>query len=343
MWSWSRPGHDVFLAKFDLRSSAGALVAFVFSDQHFADHLLIVDVNLTTGHSRELLTFRTGPLSLTGLRLCGDYFACHVFNEDFVLLINWRAEEFILFGAFYTPTQSWLTICPGGYLMLAYNAANAPPHVRLYSFASFDGLWRPISELDLDVNDRFNATRIRPAISLQLPSNDMSGESMRANSSLTLLESPIHAETCELISEVVDVVTVPLVGASFWQPFTRLLSFFRRPYSPRPSTSCTIRRSTWSRHLLALPTSPSTPPYFTLKSLFRHSPGFFSTSAAGYGVRYDGVERLLVQRLDSVESTELLVFPFPGGDERRFPWVCLTHSGAAIALYESKVVVYHYL
>jgi hypothetical protein len=33
MWSWSRPGHDVFLAKFDLRSSTGAVVAFVFSDQ----------------------------------------------------------------------------------------------------------------------------------------------------------------------------------------------------------------------------------------------------------------------------------------------------------------------
>jgi hypothetical protein len=82
---------------------------------------------------------------------------------------------------------------------------------------------------------------------------------------------------------------------------------------------------------------------FTLKSLFRHSTLFTSTSASGegYGLRYDSA-KVLVQRLDRVASTEPLEFSISAPDER-LPWVTLTRSGAILAMYDSKVVVYHYL
>ncbi|KAJ7339972.1 hypothetical protein DFH08DRAFT_248482 [Mycena albidolilacea] len=336
MWSWERPGHEVFMAKFDFHGSTGAVVAFVFSDPQFLCHLLILKLNLTTGNSRELLALETGTLSPSGLRICGDYFACHVVNQYSVLLIDWRAGQFILFGAFYA--QSWLTLCLGGHLILAYNAANIPPHVRLYPFSLFDGLWRPMSGLDLD--SRINATEIHPSISLELPSNAPSGESNHSHITVTLLESPMHADTYELIAEVVDFVVLPSAGTPFRRRFTRLLSLFWRSNAPRSPTTPTILRVTWSRHLLTLPKSPSTPPRFTCKYFSRHSALFSSTSGVGYGLRYAGA-KVLVERLGSGEGTEPLELSISDGNNR-LPRVVLTHSGAILAIYSSKVVVYHY-
>jgi hypothetical protein len=88
--------------------------------------------------------------------------------------------------------QSWLTLCPGGHLILAYNAANIPLHVRLHS-SLFDGLWCPMSGLDLD--NRIDTTEIYPSISLELPNTTTSGESNRGDITMDLLESPMHADT----------------------------------------------------------------------------------------------------------------------------------------------------
>jgi hypothetical protein len=48
-----------------------------------------------------------------------------------------------------------------------------------------------------------------------------------------------------------------------------------------------------------------------------------------------------MERLGSVEGTEPLELSISDGDNR-LPWVVLTHSGAILAIYSSKVVVYHY-
>lgn len=195
-----------------------------------------------------------------------------------------------------------------------------------------------MSELDLD--NRINVTEIHPSISLELPSNATSGESNHSHITVTLLQSPTHADTYELIAEVVDFVVLPSAGTPFRRRFTRLLSLFRRSNAPRPPTTRTIPRVTWSRRLLTLSKSPSTPPRFTCKSVSRHSALFSSTSGVGYGLRYAGA-KVLMERLGSVEGTEPLELSISDGDNR-LPWVVLTHSGAILAIYSSKVVVYHY-
>jgi hypothetical protein len=59
-----------------------------------------------------LLALETGNLSPSGLRIYGDYFACHVVNQYSVLFIDWRAGQFILFGAFYAQVWAYSILSP---------------------------------------------------------------------------------------------------------------------------------------------------------------------------------------------------------------------------------------
>lgn len=142
--------------------------------------------------------------------------------------------------------HSGLVLCPGQYLIiLAFSTSNSPLHVRVYSFLSFDGLWGSIRKLYF--NNRIDATQIRPSTTLELPGNAMVDKS-HCEHIMTVLESPLRADTYELIFEVMDFDGPAVAETPFRRPFTRLLSLFRSN-APRPGT---IPRLTWSRHLLTL-------------------------------------------------------------------------------------------
>ncbi|KAJ7264955.1 hypothetical protein B0H12DRAFT_216366 [Mycena haematopus] len=246
-------------------------------------------------------------------------------------------------------------LCPG-HILLTHNSPR--PHVRLYSFASFDNLWAPITQLDF--NAPANAITIPPALVLELASNNAPGDS-QANTTVfpmtALFESPIHADTYELISEVTGLV--PRRGV-----FTRLLSLFRSPPLSVPplATNRNKRITTRARYRLTLGSipgrsGPSEPPRFSVQSVVRHSSVDRPfASRAGYGLWYDGPSlfgdpsvmdtKFVVQRLDSIGGTKPLKLAIPDGSPSpsEAPYeMCLTYSGAVLAMYYSKIVVSHYL
>ncbi|KAJ7869884.1 hypothetical protein B0H14DRAFT_2726659, partial [Mycena olivaceomarginata] len=207
LWNWTRPRHTILLAKFDFRGPIGP--------RRFSYHIMVLEVDLKTGESHEMLALRTGTLAASRLHICGDYIACNA-NHYSVLLINWRAEKCIVFGTFHSQVcthafeplkylthlggkrPSELDLCPG-HLMVAYGVLSAPQYVHLYSFLSLDGLWLA-----------FNATPIRPSLVLELPGNILPGDSVRRELDNYFPPEFMHADTYELISEVVDFVSVPM-------------------------------------------------------------------------------------------------------------------------------------
>ncbi|KAJ6537719.1 hypothetical protein B0H19DRAFT_373289 [Mycena capillaripes] len=97
-WAWSQPGIYISSATFDFRlGSSEAVVALTFAA---ADRVLLCEVNLATGQSRDLLDF-TLPGILWFPKLLGDFFICHarptpITPHWFILLLNFRTEEFVV-------------------------------------------------------------------------------------------------------------------------------------------------------------------------------------------------------------------------------------------------------
>ncbi|KAJ7851289.1 hypothetical protein B0H14DRAFT_2762093 [Mycena olivaceomarginata] len=328
LWNWTRPRHTILLAKFDFRGPSAAVVAIASFDERFSYHIMVLEVDLKTGESHEMLALRTGTLVASRLHIFGDYIACNA-NPYSVCTHAFQPLKYLTHLGGKRPSE--LDLCPG-HLMVAYGVLNAPQYVHLYSFLSLDGLWRPMSELDFA--SRFNATPIRPSLVLELPGNILPGDSVRRELTTTFLPSLMHTDTYELISEVVDFVSVPMdVPSPVEQPFAYLRSLFRAsappPAATPPPSSRTIQLTARSRHHLILPTSPSTPPHFTFKSLSHRSSSFSSISGAGYGMQYANT-KIYVQRLDSTESAEPREFSIPGTDEP-LRWISMTHSGAVLA------------
>ncbi|KAJ7787823.1 hypothetical protein B0H14DRAFT_2628967 [Mycena olivaceomarginata] len=182
VWSRERPGHEVRMAKFDLRSSTSAVMALSFSDPFAATTLHALSTVLV------LFFWSTGgPGSSSSL-----VHSTHSFMPGTV------------------PHNTRLQ-----YLELP---------VRVYSFLSFDGLWGSIRKLDF--NNGIDATQIRPSTTLELPGNAMVGKS-HCEHIMTVLESPLRADTYELIFEVMDFDGPAVAETPFRRPFTRLLSLFR--------------------------------------------------------------------------------------------------------------------
>ncbi|KAF7363950.1 hypothetical protein MSAN_01053300 [Mycena sanguinolenta] len=340
VWSWSRLGHIVFEVKCEFRGRS-AVAAFVFSTPESQEsHILILEFDLKTGDPCELLAI-DGLLDIPfGLRISGDYFACETVNENCVLLVNWSTSQFIVFRTGIVGCG--IQLCPG-HLLLPHGGLH--PHVRLYSFGLFDSLWAPISQLGFDAPA--SLFEMPPSLVLELANNDVP---RNCHVSTHLFESPIHADTYDLTSEVTNFIPKRAILLA------RLLSWIRSTPLPPLATygnGKEIKITTRARYRLTLGSistfpRPSKSPHFSVKSVVRHCRSIRFASGAGYGLWYAGpapsIKEFVVQRLDSIDRTKPLKIPLPEDSPNEAPYdIWLTHSGAVLAMYRSKIVVSHYL
>ncbi|KAF7363946.1 hypothetical protein MSAN_01052900 [Mycena sanguinolenta] len=338
VWSWSRLGHIVFEVQCEFRGRS-AVAALVFSTPDSQEsHILILELDLKTGDSRELLAI-DGLLNIPfGLRISGDYFACETVHDNCVLLVNWSISQFIVFRT----ASCRMELCLG-HLLLPHRGRH--PHVRLYSFGLFDSLWAPISQLGFD--SPTSLFESPPSLTLELASNNVPHHFQL---STNLFESPIHADTYDFISEVTSIMPRRTVL------LTRLFSWFRSTPLPPLATygSGKLKVTTRAQYRLTLGSLPGQPgtsklPHFTVQSVVRHCRSVRRcTSRAGYGLWYGGtvpsIKEFVVQRLDSFDRVKPLKIPLPDDSPDEVPYdMWLTHSGAVLAMYRSKIVVSHYL
>ncbi|KAJ7029460.1 hypothetical protein C8F04DRAFT_1116471 [Mycena alexandri] len=155
VWSWERPGRQAREAKFDFRAGESeAVVALVVSTAITNNNeILVLDVNLITGHSHDLFHLPTGAAFPTDMQISGDFLAFRAtvdwLDFSFVVLVNWRTADVIVFYLIYEAQNFSLLpdhivlVCPG-------STGGIPTHPRLYSISSLSSLWHHMDHLDLE-------------------------------------------------------------------------------------------------------------------------------------------------------------------------------------------------
>ncbi|KAJ7263163.1 hypothetical protein B0H12DRAFT_1103565 [Mycena haematopus] len=259
VWSWTQPGFAVFQTDFSMAS--------------IDVRLLILRVDLESGHSREMLHFpsaRVDRMGFTDPQSAEGYLGCILVPGNDILdsirmpfLINQRTEQYIVFKCAITPTV--LRIIPG-YILLS-TSRSAPVSVCVYSISSLERFWRSLSDFNLE-----NAT----SESAITPAAIHVGGGVRLRSNSSYHDSQI------------DV----FVTASLLRQNTYLLRVFDTVYGP---LKCTRTASIYRLELSEFQT-----PQCTLLSTFVQSSagtlvGVTAVSRAGYSVfswARDGVRML---------------------------------------------------
>ncbi|KAJ7629258.1 hypothetical protein DFH06DRAFT_1226222 [Mycena polygramma] len=108
-WSWSHPDFIVNSAVFDFCGASEAVVALVILTPTKDTHLLLLQANLDTGHSRHLVQMPLVPGDSSILQLLGDFVLCQL-EQTYVrgtifILLNWREEKFIVFDCTQVPAK----------------------------------------------------------------------------------------------------------------------------------------------------------------------------------------------------------------------------------------------
>ncbi|KAJ7443789.1 hypothetical protein B0H11DRAFT_2291470 [Mycena galericulata] len=118
--------------------------------------------NFQTGGSRDLGRFHLPD----GVRfdgcadICGDLVACVLLRdrETLVLLANWCAGKFLVFGA-WALYETPFALFPGHIILgFSHMPSSAIDHLNVYPVPSLDSLWRSASVFDLE--DTIDASRI---------------------------------------------------------------------------------------------------------------------------------------------------------------------------------------
>ncbi|KAJ7436377.1 hypothetical protein B0H11DRAFT_2294907 [Mycena galericulata] len=222
LWSWGRQGQNLRVegATFDIPQDGFlAVVCMNVSDGQTGDHVIIVEANFQTGGSRDLGRFHLPD----GVRfdgcadICGDLVACVLLRdrETLVLLANWCAGKFLVFGA-WALYETPFALFPGHIILgFSHMPSSAIDHLNVYPVPSLDSLWRSASVFDLE--DTIDASRI-DASSLNLsiinnPTPRPFPESHHVTISVT--ESPVNSREYDIAVRVTD---------PYWTPFLTSLS-----------------------------------------------------------------------------------------------------------------------
>ncbi|KAJ6566681.1 hypothetical protein B0H19DRAFT_712940 [Mycena capillaripes] len=343
-WEWSRPGFSVNTATLEFLGTSEAVVALtVLNPTDRSVELVILQADLKTGYSDDLVHFSWLMMTLRNLQLSGDFFICNadLNRHHFILLLNWRAEKFMVFdnttrrlpnlrmlSSFFTPFESFMLL--PGHLVLA-RQEYSPGYTKslqlhLYSITNFDHLWRPTREFNLD--DLIEVKEL-PSVHLQVDDP----RPIRYGVTLSCGESLLHDETYELLIKVYILVPPP--------PLPRFASLLKRLRirSPtpnrRPSPEIIL-----CRYHIALPAQRHSSfqlPQLTFKSLFRHSQDLVSNSRAICGLESRYPKPHLIYRLDEagIQTPKELDVSFPSP-------VRLTQSGAIFLRRRSRAEILYY-
>ncbi|KAF7334257.1 hypothetical protein MSAN_02387100 [Mycena sanguinolenta] len=153
VWSWARPGLKLLETDFSVCRGSRVTASLIIFEQASMDMLVvIVDVDLESGHSREMQfpSVRLGGLHLRlkNLQSAEGYLGCIMTDNDssnkkwMPFLINLRTEQYVILDCDMT-SMAKLHIIPGYILLLSPHSE--PLSVHFYSISSLKQLWRPLS------------------------------------------------------------------------------------------------------------------------------------------------------------------------------------------------------
>ncbi|KAJ6566666.1 hypothetical protein B0H19DRAFT_1257860 [Mycena capillaripes] len=315
-----------------------AVVALILaaSDRH---ELLFIELNLDTGKSGDLLRTSFPRTLLWATQLCEDFLVCYarptpIHGRWFILLLNWRAEEFVVFDCSTTRPVDNFALLPGHIVLtrpvFGPDESSAACSVHLYSIVNFKTLWRPLSEFSFD--NPIDPKEIS-SVELHVAHNNLVAP-RHLHPKLSVTQSPIHHDTYDLTIQVADIVYPPTVP--------RLSSLLERlRIRPKRSRRCTTQVTLSRNHIILPPgghsSKSSQPPQLAMKSIFRYLRDFYSTSEVGYALDCARRDPVLVHRLDDmgIGSPKQLYL----GSRL---YARLTPSGAIFVRETDRVVILYY-
>ncbi|KAJ7482751.1 hypothetical protein FB451DRAFT_1235974 [Mycena latifolia] len=317
VWGWASPSRPVRHATFDFRQGGSeAVVSLESSTLH---HLSIVKADLKTGESHNLLDL---PVLAGDVKIFNDFFVCRVHlhpwpRPGYVLLVNWCKAEFILFNS--TNLQDFELF--SGHIAFTYCDWSAPAHVRIYSTASFDHLWRRLDEFPLEPMDPPETSYIL----INIPSIDMSSKPFMA---LFVSESPVHNDGYELVVRTTTISRRP--------------SLTRRIRNRLTNTSAPPNYTTnIFRYRLTLRTlSPAVGPQS--KSVFRHQEYIRWLIRHQYGLSWGAAHEPVVYELTDAGIRPPRTLPSPVEAGVQSATLHLSRTGARMVRLGSRIIVCYY-
>ncbi|KAJ7676181.1 hypothetical protein B0H17DRAFT_127534 [Mycena rosella] len=150
VWTWTKLGPHIERATFHFRPKRSEAVVSLVHGLDGHNDIIILEADFRTGESRELLHLPIDIAFPPRVRVCGDFFGLEM--DDWgdggpFLLVNWRTAQFILFNSSHQASGfAWIP----GHIILACPGPKSKSlttnNLRIYSLASLDHLWRPVSE-----------------------------------------------------------------------------------------------------------------------------------------------------------------------------------------------------
>ncbi|KAF7334260.1 hypothetical protein MSAN_02387400 [Mycena sanguinolenta] len=161
VWNWARSGFVALETDFSVCRGHKVTVFLTMLEQASTDAWLeILDVDLESGHSHELLQFHFTsidgiPWRFRDPQCAEDYLGCIMGTcgnnpSDSIwmpFLINLRTEQYIFFDCGFSLKDKFYVI--PGYILLV-SPRSEPFSVRTPSISSFEGLWKPLSDFTLE-------------------------------------------------------------------------------------------------------------------------------------------------------------------------------------------------
>ncbi|KAJ6479934.1 hypothetical protein C8R47DRAFT_1136431 [Mycena vitilis] len=347
VWKWEHAEYRVVHVVSDLRG-AKLVVLIAFFDDHQAYSTLILEVDLVSGDSTALGQSVINPTFSPDPQLREDFVAMNAFSwgsmPPATVLINWRTAECIVFDS--EPIVCY-ALFPGHFI-LGYTSRYINLRIldlRLYAISSFDGLWRPVSELATN-RTCTDLSRI-PSVLCSIANIDVNPDCMNFIISreqgprISVSRSLLHRGTYDCVVELVNEVRIPPAPppTSLWE---RLQDKLAGP-SPLPEGKVT-RLTKVFRYSLVFPpdaktiSSPALP-QFRHKSV-RCCPSHLPRSSrAGYNLKHSSGHPLLIQWA-SYNGTEEVSLPVSSGEPLLSADV--THSGALLEFDDKNGVVVSY-
>ncbi|KAJ7478193.1 hypothetical protein FB451DRAFT_182404 [Mycena latifolia] len=118
VWAWASPGYIVDYVTFDVCQGGSKAVVSLVEKRLAHNTIIILEADLRTGESHDLLHFPIDTRYPPRGQVWGDFFACGIGTDWYIspsplLLINWRTAEFVLFDSSHVQlsTIPWAYYC----------------------------------------------------------------------------------------------------------------------------------------------------------------------------------------------------------------------------------------
>ncbi|KAJ7765605.1 hypothetical protein B0H16DRAFT_1883066 [Mycena metata] len=333
VWSREAPNSHVRSAAFDLHGES-KMVACLVNDEAGEYGIVVLEVNLRTGESRDHLDLPLHAEVPSEMQISGDFICFRVAQthgnpKSCVCVINWRADHFIVLELmsekppFAIFADHIMVSCP------APDSAPGSQHqLQVFPLSTFDST--PLSELNS-----------RPLILFRVVPSTVLAASEQHNHNSPPIYFSISVASGPLREGRFEVTTVVIAPRPETPKGTSLIARLARRYNSIPTPYGSALLKTTFRYNLLL--APPHHLFFDLKSVSHDTTlALVETSRAGYSLWFvDG--RVFVSRMEGGVRRGL-EFSITPSEELDADFVNLARSGAVLAVFRSppRAVVLYY-